>query len=163
MADNGFKRVGSGKYASVFLHSKYPYALKIFMKDSAYLRWIDFAKKNQKNPFVPKIRGKVVKITPVIYAIRLEKLDRYSYGGGKKFMSEYARWAKDKNYKSSDPDIQAVLEEFAKNKSLLDLHGENMMMRGNQLVIIDPYYNWFGRKEPGKYMIDPDDIPSHLF
>jgi hypothetical protein len=132
------------------------------MKDAAYQRWLDFALKNKNNPYVPKIRGKVVKITDVIYAIRMEKLTPYT-SNSDPFMSEYSEWKKNKNYKSNDSNIQSVLDHFAKNKSLLDLHGENMMMRNKQLVIIDPYYNWFGKKEPGKYMIDPNEINKDLF
>ena len=159
----GFKKVGSGKYASVFINPKYKYAVKVFMKDAAYLRWIDFAIKNQKNPYVPKIRGKVVKITPLVYAIRLEKLTSYSYAGGGDFMKAYSKWKNDPSYKSGDSNIDDVLAHFEKNKRLLDIHGENLMMRGKQVVVIDPYYNWFGKKAPGEYMIDPNEVNNSLF
>lgn len=164
LGSHGFKKVGSGKYASVFINSKYKYALKVFMKDAAYQRWISFAIKNQGNRYVPKIRGRVVKITPMIYAIRMEKLKPYAGGASDPFMKAYAKFRKDPSYRTgTDSDIDAVLGHFQDNKRLLDLHGENMMMRGTQLVIIDPYYNWFGRKAPGEYMIDPDEVDASIF
>lgn len=163
MGKYGFKTLGSGKYGFVFGNPSYPYVLKIFMKDSAYLKWIEFCKKNQSNPYIPKIRGKVVKITPMFYAIRLEKLTPYSHGGGTQFNKDYSAWKADKLYKSSDKNIQDILDYFSIHKDLLDLHGENMMMRKNQLVIIDPFYNWFGKKNPKGYTIDPDDINPNLF
>lgn len=156
MSKHGFKLLGSGKYASVFGNPKYAYVLKVFMKDSAYLKWIEFAQKNKSNPYVPKVRGKVLKITPMFYAIRLEKLTPYKGNGGQ-FMKDYP------SLTSSDPDIQSIFDYFKKHKALLDLHGENMMMRGNQLVIIDPFYNWFNKSRPMDYTIDPDDINPDIF
>lgn len=157
----GFKLLGSGKYASVFGSEKYPYVIKVFMKDSAYLRWIKFAMDNKNNPYVPKIRGKVIKITPMIYAIRLEKLSPGYLTG--KFAEEYRKWSMDNNHKSDDKNIQDILDYFKKNKDLLDIHSENVMMRGDQLVIIDPFYNWFGKKNPGNYTIDPNEVDPSVF
>lgn len=161
MSNYDFRPLGSGKYASVYGNEKYPYVLKVFQKDSAYLRWIKFSLTHKHNPYVPKIKGKVVKITPMIYAIRLEKLSPTYMSG--EFADEYQQWMNDKTHQASDPDIQEILDFFADNKNLLDLHSENVMKRGNQLVIIDPFYNWFGKYEPGKYTIDPDDVDPTVF
>lgn len=161
MAQHGFKLLGAGKYASVFGNPKYPYVIKVFMKDSAYLKWIQFALKNRNNPYVPKVKGKVVKISPVIYAIRLEKLEPGSLSGP--FAEAYSKWRRDPNFKSDDKNIQDILDYFAKYKDLLDLHGENVMMRGNQLVVIDPFYNWFNKKNYMDYTLDPNDIDPSLF
>ena len=135
------------------------------MKDAAYFKWLKFVQENQSNPYIPKVKGKVIKITPIFYAIRLEKLTPYSGNAPstRKFMTDYAQWKKNPSYQSNDQNIQDILDYFAKFKSLLDLHGENMMMRNNQLVVIDPFYNWFGKKEPGKYMIDPDEVDPSIF
>ncbi len=170
MEKHGFKLLGSGKYASVFGNPKYQYVLKVFMKDSAYLKWVSFVQANKENPYVPKIRGKVLKITPIIYAIRLEKLSPYSEmpslspkTTGPQFMRDYRKWQDDKNFKSSDKNIQDILDHFTINKALLDLHSENMMMRGDQLVIVDPYYNFFNKSKKMDYTIDTDDIDPGLF
>lgn len=158
----GFHRVGSGKYGSVFVNPDYPYALKIFMKDSAYLRWIVFAKKNSSNPYVPQVRGKVVKITPVIYAIRIEKLSPVKHSAVNEFMAAYSAWKRN-GVAPRDPALAAVFEDFKKNEKLLDIHGENLMMRGNQLVVIDPYYNFYNKHVANDYTISPDDVDSSLF
>lgn len=159
--DKGFDLLGSGNYGSVFGHKKYPYVLKIFMKDSAYLRWIKFAMDNKNNPYVPKIRGKVVKITPMIYAIRLEKLTPGSFSGP--FAEAYRQWQSDPNYVSDDKNIQDILDYFQKNKKLLDLHSDNVMMRGNQMVVIDPFYNWFNKHNVMDYTIGTDDFDKSVF
>lgn len=161
MRKYGFKILGSGKYASVFGNDKYSYALKVFMKDSAYLRWMKFCLENKSNPFVPKFRGKVVKISPIIFAIRIEKLEKYNSAGP--FLKEYNAWKlQPKTYKSSNPDIQEIFDEFGKNLKLLDLHNDNMMMRGSQEVVIDPYYNWFNPSEK-KFTIDPNEVDKSVF
>jgi hypothetical protein len=161
MSKYGFKQMGSGKYASVYGNEKYPFVLKVFQKDSAYMRWLKFSLSNKNNPYVPKIRGKVVKITPMVYAIRLEKLDRGYLTP--EFEQEFEKWEMDPNYKTSDPALQQVFDFFEPNRKLLDLHGENVMMRGKQMVIIDPFYNWFGREAPGQYTIDPNEVDPSLF
>ena len=161
MSKYDFKKFGSGKYASVYGNQKYPFVIKVFQKDSAYMRWLKFCLSNRDNPYVPKIKGKVLKITPMVYAIRLEKLSPGYITS--EFNREYSQWQKDPNYKTQDAALQQVFDFFEPNRKLLDLHGENVMMRGDQLVIIDPFYNWFGKEEPGKYTIDPDEIDPSLF
>jgi len=161
MSKHGFTRVGSGKYASVFKNTQYKYVVKVFMKDAAYFKWLEFVLKNRNNPYVPKIKGKVIKITPMFYAIRMEPLAPYK--GSSEFMTHYSKWSRDPSYKSGDKDIDDILQYFKKYKGLLDLHGENVMLRGNQLVVIDPFYNWFGKHKPGEYTIDPDDVDPNIF
>jgi hypothetical protein len=161
MNNHGFQMLGSGKYASVYGNESYPYVIKVFQRDSAYFRWLKFALNNRNNPYVPRIRGKVVKITPMVYAIRLEKL-RPGYIDSE-FQQHFDQWQRDPNYRADDPDLQQVFDFFHSNRKLLDLHNENVMRRGDQLVIIDPFYNWFGREAPGKYTIDPDEVDPDLF
>jgi len=162
MAAYGFEKLGAGKYASVFGNKRYPYVIKVFMKDSAYLRWISFCLKNRNNKYVPKIRGKVVKLTPLVYAIRLEKLEPTILSG--EFAQHYNQWMGDSNFVSDDKDIQDILDHFDKNRKLLDLHSENVMQRKNgQLVVIDPYYNWFNKHKKMDYTIDPHEVDTSVF
>ena len=161
MSNYGFKLLGAGKYASVYGKPSYDYVIKVFMKDSAYLKWIKFAKDHQDNPYMPRVKGKVLKISDYIYAIRLEKLTTGDYTKTK-FFKEYSTWQKDNSYVSSDENIQEVLVEFGKNKKLIDIHGENVMFRGEQLVIIDAYYNFFNPNEK-KFTIDPEKVDSSMF
>lgn len=164
MSKFGFKQLGSGKYAAVFGHDKYPFVLKVFMKDAAYFRWMKFIQTNRANPFLPKIKGKVVKITDIFNATRIEKLTPYnpSAKSSKEFISEFSKWKSDNSYKSSNSDIQTILEDFKKNKKLIDIHGDNLMMRGDQLVIIDPYYNWYVPSEK-RFTIDPNEVNTDIF
>lgn len=143
MKNYGFKTVGAGKYGSVFENPSYPYVIKVFMKDTAYLKWLNFAKEHPNNPYVPKIRGKVVRLGDKFMAVRLEKLT-----GSADPMFIYD--LEDKG----DKDAIAILDFFDKHSNLLDLHAGNMMMRGKTPVIIDPFYNFY---RGGKFSIDPDD------
>lgn len=163
MSAYGFEKLGAGKYASVFGNRIYPYVIKVFMKDSAYIRWISFCLKNKNNLYCPKIKGKVVKLTDMVYAIRLEKLNPTTLSG--QFAQDYRAWQKDQNHVSTDKDIQDILDFFGQrdNKKLLDLHDENVMARGNQLVIIDPFYNWFNKHKQMDYTIDPHEVDTTVF
>ena len=162
MTKHGFATIGQGKYASVFSHDNYPWIVKVFMKDSAYLKWISFAMKHQDNPYVPKIKGKVIKVTPMIYSIRLEKLTASHSATGDAFLPAFRKWQSDHEYRSGDKHIDEILDFFVPNKKLLDLHGENVMARGNQLVVIDPFYNWFDPSTKS-YTIGTDDINPDVF
>lgn len=164
MAAHGFNKLGSGKYASVYKNPKYPYVLKVFMKDAAYFKWLEFVLKNRNNPYVPRIKGKVVKINDMFYAVRMEPLKPAGVAyRADEFMQHFKKWERNTSHRSGDRDIDDILKYFSKHKKLLDLHGENVMMRGKQLVIIDPFYNWFGKHKPGEYSIDPDDVNKDIF
>lgn len=143
----GFHEVGSGKYGTVFIKDDYPYVIKVFMRDTAYLKWLNFCKQNPNNKYVPKIRGKVVKIGPTFMAVRLEKLTPYkgTYNDPSEEIFKY----------KNDEDAKQVADFLDKNAKLLDIHRGNVMSRGNQTVIIDPFYNWY---KGGKLTIDPDDL-----
>lgn len=143
MAKFGFKPVGEGNYGAVFENPQYPYIIKVFMKDTAYLKWLDFAKRHQNNPFVPKIKGKVTRIGPYFMAVRLEKLSPAP------FKMKY--WDDDEK----DPNVIEVKNFLDQNTKLLDMHLGNLMARGSQPVLIDPFYNYF---RDGQFMMDPNDI-----
>lgn len=144
MSKYGFRPINSGKYGYVFGNPSYPYIIKVFMKDTAYLRWLNFAKEHQDNPYVPKIRGKVGRLGSNFMFVRLEKLS----GTGEE--SElYDAMDKGDHY------AKQVVDFLEKNDHLLDMHGGNIMRRNNQLVIIDPFYNFF---RSGKFSIDPNDV-----
>ena len=161
MAAYGFDKLGAGKYASVFGNKSYPYVIKVFMKDSAYIRWVSLCLKNRRNKYCPKIKGKVVKLTPLVYAIRLEKLKPTYFGG--EFADAFSKWQSNQSYRTDDQDINDILDFFVDNKNLLDLHSDNVMARGNQMVIIDPFYNWFNKHKPMDYTIDPHEVDTSVF
>ena len=150
-----FSQAGTGLYAAVYTSPKYPFALKLFQRDSGYLTWLDFCRKNQNNSLVPKIRGNIVKIHKFMYAIRIEKLlpvedDDLAMFDFDEYDIEAERLFKEKILYSDDPldrveptgndDFDSILELFQKNEGQLDLHKGNFMKRKNDtLVIIDPF------------------------
>lgn len=152
MTKFGFRNVGAGKYGTVFANDNYPYIIKIFMRDAAYLKWLNFCMQNQGNKWLPKIRGKVIKIGNLFMAVRLEKLTPYNMKGTP---------VDEKLYHDADelgdPEAKKVVDFLDANARLLDLHEGNAMMRGSQVVIIDPFYNFY---RGGKYTIDPNDLSS---
>lgn len=146
----GFKQTGAGKYGTVFIHPRYPYVVKVFMRDTAYLKWLEFCKHNQSNKFVPKIKGKVIKIGNVFMAVRLEKLTPVTHQPTD-YPSSILYDAAD----AGDEDAIKVADFFDMNAKLLDLHWGNVMMRGKQYVFVDPFYLWY---KNGTFVMDPDDL-----
>lgn len=140
----GFKPLGSGKYGAVFANRSYPFVIKVFMKDTAYLLWLNFCKMHPNNPYCPKIRGKVVRLGDNFMAVRLEKLED---GGNPDQIYNMAQ--------RGDKNAIQVVEFLNKYQKLLDMHSGNVMMRGDQLVITDPFYNFY---KDGKFTMDPDDL-----
>jgi hypothetical protein len=164
----GFVNVGDGKYGTVFVNSKYPYAVKVFMKDTAYLKFIQFVLKNQSNPYVPKIRGKVVKINDMFMAIRMEKLSPSHTIGKDIALKEFVEMIQDPEYflqgklnlitiHNEDKHAINLCKFLLANENLLDIHLGNIMMRRNQPVLIDPLYNWY---KGAQFTMDPNDISN---
>ncbi len=146
----GFKAIGSGAAGLVFENPKYPWILKIFRKDYAYLRWVKFCLAHPDNPYCPKFRGKVIRITDEFYAIRVERLSEISTHLYFE-MEEELEQLMDGNPQNDDPDLKEIAEFLNGNKKLLDFHQGNFMQRGNTPVVIDPLYNFFVN---GKHLID---------
>jgi hypothetical protein len=76
--------LGSGAFGNTFFHPSWPYILKTFAEDDAYLRYIRWIHKQPSNPAFPKIYGLPTKITPnyirpgkqrTMYVLRMEKLE----------------------------------------------------------------------------------------
>ncbi|PCJ96828.1 MAG: hypothetical protein COA52_01055 [Hyphomicrobiales bacterium] len=167
-AKYAFKPIGSGKYAVVYENKKYPYIIKVFMKDTAYLKYLNWAKANQSNVFVPKIRGKVIKITDVIMAVRLEKLEEKS-GFNKNYDSFIEamldpEWAIEGKLDLTayitkhKKDLDKLALFISKNKKIADIHDGNILVRKDSTpVLIDPFYNYFRN---GTFTMDADDIST---
>ena len=150
MKDHGFEKLGHGSYASVFIHPKYPFVLKLFVKDSGYLDWLRFVKANQNNPHVPKIRGGLVKITDRFYAVRLERLHPNWQQFIEKDASNQELEAAIQSWNRDQPptmefnsDVQAIVDALKaaeKKGQELDLWAQNIMVRDSdkKIVIVDP-------------------------
>lgn len=160
MSDHGFQIGGSGNYGSVFIHRNLPYIVKIFMKDTAYLHWLSFCFANQHNPYVPKIRGKVAKLTGTFFAIRMERLTQNEYAA-KTFSAKLDRLLD--LGPTGDVDLDSIVDVMKRHRPLLDIGDWNIMLRGKQPVLIDPFYNWIVADkftDNPKYTIDPEDISN---
>ena len=141
----GFRSIGHGEYASVYENPEYPYVLKVFAEDDGYLEWLAFCKKNQDNPYIPKLRGSFVKVIPKqeIYAVRLEKLYPCSPNKyrtlDKKIDKGFDAIENNTSMGKIDTDLQKIIQYLYYQNNVIDWKRENIMQRENgQVVIIDP-------------------------
>jgi hypothetical protein len=166
LANQGWEPAGSGMSAEVFLNPSYDYALKIFSSsDRKWMAFFKYAKQNQDNPHVPKVKGNLVKLSPTAYAARIEKLTPLKKNGDKTLL-KYVDPELIDEYNNSVGNahnriaLEWILdnednEEFIKNKwpklyqlkndlwALLshytgDFDGYQFMVRGDTVVWIDP-------------------------
>lgn len=163
----GYEQIGEGYYGEVFAKPGDKYALKLFdYRDASYRRFLNVAM-SDANPHFPKFRGNLIKVASEYYAIRMEMLSYLTHSGPGwsdrtelcRALSQYiiACWNKDnpdsaseiKNPSSYDidtiekhqPGIKHACQSIAsilRRVNELDLHSDNVMMRGDTIVIIDP-------------------------
>lgn len=163
----GYEQIGEGYYGEVFAKPGDKYALKLFdYRDAAYRRFLNVAI-TESNSHFPQFRGKLIKVASEYYAIRMEMLSYLKPSGPGwtdrtelcRALSQYiiACWNKDnpdsaseiKNPSSHDidaiekhqPGIKQACQSIAsilRRVNELDLHSDNVMMRGDTIVIIDP-------------------------
>lgn len=106
---------------------------------------------HQGNPHLPKIKG-IIKINDDTYAVRMERLtpiprnaepamtlirkiaDIDTYGD---LSDEDAAWVE-----KTLPGVAAFFKSFPLSDYEYDLHSQNLMMRGNTVVIVDPIYDY---------------------
>lgn len=150
LGTKGWKSLGSGSYGDVYGKPGVDYVLKVFNADDhAYRDYLDLIARYD-NPHFPVIKGKLVKITPQIYAVRLEKLSPYRRisidGLGLSYIIQlYLRFGDVSTSAIADafdayPRLRECLDLIRVNLSnhSMDVNPENVMMRGDELVITDP-------------------------
>lgn len=151
----GFARVGTGLFAAVYEKPGYPWLFKLFNYDTAYEKYIRWVIKNQNNPNVPKIKGKLFPINNNTYVIRMEKLTPINFSAvGQDIIKLVSILDNFENTKSTRkniwvqenyPGIWAILRELERishhHDVVPDIHHENIMMRGTTPVITDPLYD----------------------
>ena len=149
LAEYGFKQIGKGSFASVYSNPKYPYVLKVFRKDDGYVKWFNFCRQHQGNPLIPIIRGKVVKITEMFFAVRLEKLRSYNGFSMREPHNKLNKLFADKIDNKQQDDLELtgnkyidpIIKVFLEHEGYIDLHAANLMKRQDgQIVIIDPFF-----------------------
>jgi hypothetical protein len=154
----GWTLAGYGYSSLVFKNPKFNYVLKVF--ESSNKDWINFANyamRHQDNPFVPKFMGKIRRISPSAYAVRMELLEPIKDWS---FYNQYVApeiqqskrnnnvnwndvfWHKNEAFlQQKYPQLFQVvdfLNNLPTHRGDLDLHDDNFMRRGNTLVITDP-------------------------
>ena len=150
----GFKHIGQGSFSEIYLKQGYPWMFKLWSHDPAYLWWITWAAKHQDNPNVPRVKGLPVRIAKDTYVVRLEKLrglvrregnlsrgyDRLAYLVDRiesvdDLSKEDLQWIR-----SEYPGVYDILRVIQRAGSdfVVDLHGDNIMLRGQTPVITDP-------------------------
>jgi hypothetical protein len=148
MLDNGFKHLGTGSYGSAYIHPTYPWVLKIFTHDPAFLQYIKYIRLHQSNPNVPKTTGPIIRINKNTFVIRLEKLEPIVGKNLSDLMAVikplfYARelTTDQKEFLLQHyPGIFEIIDDMDKLPSQpeLDLHKGNVLLRNNTPVILDP-------------------------
>ena len=149
MAGYDFHPIGTGGFGSVYQNLKYPYVLKVYVDtggDNGYKKWIQWCKKNQDNPFVPKIKGKTVRIINDVHAVRLELLRPISnekvYEEIRRFFNKWENNMEEQKeqIRKQNPELGEVLDVLAAAPpAIIDLKMGNFMERQNgHPVIVDP-------------------------
>lgn len=165
---SGGKNIGYGAFGMVYYHPKWPYVLKTFKSDDAYLKFVRYAYDNS-HPSFPKFYGKPQRVSPKIqsikdkrYLVRIEKLKPISAKVFRKIDFKLADFFKlihkpdevsdderrkllnmQNDLRKVSKSVYKLLEGWYLIKSNLglqgDLHDGNVMVRGDgQFVLVDP-------------------------
>lgn len=152
---HGLEMIGRGKYGLLFRVPGKDYVLKVYSADdSLYTKWASWCMSNPSK-WVPKFRGSITKISEQLNAVRMERLDKYTGGrAGSEVMANLMVSYKmvrvigptSTYWKKAEAAFPGIMEDddFAKlaaflegHRDEIDMHEDNLMMRGNQVVIID--------------------------
>ena len=149
----GFRRIGFGTFGTVYEKSGYPWIFKIFNTDPAYLTYLKWAIMHQSNPHAPKIKGKILKINDNTFAVRMERLTDFNFKNDailsrlQRMLDMYTGshqtlYGNDRIWVQEHfPKLVELMDEMSERGFPFDIHKNNIMMRGNTPVIIDPVYD----------------------
>jgi len=132
--------------------------IKISKGDRSYQLWAQFAKLNPGNPYLPKIHKitvldeatrtyqyEIEKLMPMVQRqldwLRSHLADEYGLTPVDKYIAWFSQddWTKlAHEANSKDPDLSRMVTWFLDHYSKLDLHQDNIMLRGKQVVFADP-------------------------
>ena len=153
----GFNYEGQGSFGVVMSHPKLNYVVKIFdAADKGYPAFLKFVESYGPSEYLPKFIGKPMKISDKMYALRMEKLSKDTppeWPGSDDYRSLAAVMTSPRHEdgiaiaKYHNPDdlvdlVQAMSVYAEKHRLANDLKMDNIMMRGNTPVIIDPYVKY---------------------
>lgn len=149
MADNNWRLEGYGKFSNVYRNKAYPFMVKVFVNDPAYLSYFKLVRDNQNLENVPKVRGKFMPVGTKAYAVRLEPLEEINGEADpifKRYVDpmlepEFSNLLDERNHdflKEHHPEFFDLIDAITDIDSTLDWHTGNLLKRGNTLVISDP-------------------------
>lgn len=167
LAYAGYERIGYGGFADVYRNRNAPYVLKLFSaQDKAYLSYLAIVK-NHPSPHFPKMIGKLIKVTPQYYAVRLEPLNKlretsnmyhivslarlYVSNHDVEIPTDYhpsSQWFVDhlieaRKYMDENPLMKEACDIIGGliPPYKLDMDVPNCMLRGSTLVFVDPIFD----------------------
>lgn len=144
------KELGNGYFSTVFQHpTREDVAVKVVAGDTQYLRFLRFASKYPKNPYLPKIYSvtKHVSSGSSYYIVMMEKLRKLPYQKYRKWrvklktgntLAQFSHKLRELSKTCEDKHLREIFKFLYRNQFYFDLHGGNVMQRGDQLVIVDP-------------------------
>jgi hypothetical protein len=148
----GYKKynLGAGLFGTVYARPEDDFVVKIFQPDRGYQRYLNYMQSNKMNPYVPKLRGKPIKLPNNFTLVRIEKLKPIDMDLYKEIY--YLIYKKNdigypvirKNFEQRYPQFINLLDEIKQMSDndgalSIDLHPGNIMMRDNLPVITDPF------------------------
>lgn len=149
----GYRVLGNGTYAKVLHKKGSPYAVKLFSKyDRGYARFYEYCKKNwQIDPHLPRVYG-IGKYLSKFVAVRIEVLSEDTPDGFEELAQMLQLYSEDPDFikpryaenladvEKQQPGILATIDNLRSIPNVSwDLHDQNVMMRGDTMVITDPF------------------------
>jgi hypothetical protein len=149
MADQGFQLLGAGNSGAVFDHPKFQgrYVMKCFT-DRAYEGFVRYAMAHQDNPHLPRFFGDVIKVSAngrIVRTERLTPMTKVAQRHAFRLLAKTETHIKGQiDYDTltawfTEDQDEGLVQTFLSIPDADDLHEENMMMRGEIIVITDPY------------------------
>ena len=139
---NNYSVLGSGHY-SLVLQSKIKENVAIKLGKSTkdpFLSYITKMSFLQTNPYFPIIHNLYVDYENNFYVARMEKLEEGNFSNRLKLSKLFDKESFPETEDSNLNSIVRHIKEFALFYDVeVDVHSNNIMQRGNQLVITDPF------------------------
>jgi hypothetical protein len=144
----GFSMLSGGEFSLVFENPRVNEVVKVY-NDECYDRFISFCKAHRNNPCLPRFRGNGVRLNEKARMIRIERLsettsEEQRAAGLHTLVSIASKPQADFEQWDFSPEQQLFLDTLQelhsqKGGCWVDLNSGNIMKRGDQFVIVDPY------------------------
>jgi hypothetical protein len=173
---NGWRKLGAGSFAAVFGKTGLNYVIKVpFYRDRPWMRYAQYCVEHRGNPHVMKVSFLKEETSNHFFIAAIERLKKFPVINGWDMSKVVANYTDNMKFYSNEEMIETVtnyanaqsdkkmanwllkvlvpqlpkLTETVKDLGALgnlDLHEFNIMMRGNKVVIIDPWFDWSEKK-----------------